>query len=80
MAATTEETVGADAWREVADAPGWFVLLDHATGFRQPRALVSKQDEYFVKAAVRSLFKRDELRVIEAESKRYLTRRPIDSD
>lgn len=77
MDTSPEETVGPKAWLAIDESPGWFVLMDHATGFKKPRDILSEQDAYFVQSAVRSVFPRDTLKFVKAGNRKLLARKPV---
>lgn len=79
MAEKTESNLRPEAWGAVDGQPGWLVLLD-APAFRSPRLLASKQDGFFVKQVAKSLYPGDTLKVITDGAKRYLVRKPADSE
>jgi len=77
VARETESNLRAEAWRAVEGQEGWLVLMD-APGFKSPRLVLSKQDEYFLKQVARSLFPADQIRVIADGGKKYLVRKPAE--
>ncbi len=62
------------AWAAVDGQEGWFVLMDHAAKFAQPRLILSKTDEHFVRMAVMSAFPGAKLRVIADGTRKFFAR------
>lgn len=70
--------VGPLAWRVIDSYPNWYVLLDHATGYRTPRLVLSDQDEFFLREAVKHEFPRDELKTVADGKQKLLVRKPAE--
>lgn len=66
------------AWQSVAGQPGWFVLMDHVGGYRNPRLVRSDQDEYFIRETARGLFPGDKFKTItdDKTKKKFFVRQP----
>ena len=73
------EQFGESAWRafplHLPGLAGALLLYDHATGFRNPRELVSKPDAFYVVQAVRELFPKDTFTEVTVNGRKYLARR-----
>lgn len=69
-----EPLLGRDAWAQVADEPGWLLLME--PGGKLPRSLVSDQDEYFVLSTARALFPGKRVRIVSdaKTGRKYLLR------
>jgi len=78
VAEKTESNLRPEAWGSVDGQPGWLVLMD-APGFKTPRLVLSKQDEYFLRQVAKSLYPNDTLKVIADGAKKYLVRKPADA-